>query len=1087
MSNIEYFNPFPGLRSFEEEEEYLFFGREKQIDELIHKLSKTRFLAVVGASGSGKSSLVKSGLLPSLHSGFLATAGSGWRICTLKPGNDPIGNLSVALSSTEIIGEDEDNHKTPSIIESILRRSDQGIGEAIKQLSDSHTQNILIVVDQFEELFRFSKYEKSESKGTRDSVVFINLLMAVSKFSDKPIYVVFTMRSDFLGDCTEFRGLPEAINEGQYLIPRMTREERKAAITGPIAVGGAEISQPLLTRLLNDVGDNPDQLPILQHALMRTWDYWYNINKPDEPVGLEHYEAIGTMSKALSMHAEEAYNEIGDDNGKEICEKLFKSLTEKRDDGRGIRHPGIIKDICELAETDIKELTRIIDIFRMPGRSFLMPPAGTEITEETVIDISHESLMRVWDRLITWVQEEIESAELYTRLAQSAELYQEGKTGLWRDPELLMAINWQTNQNPNEVWAKRYDPSFDRAITFLEYSVAEKKRETKNAEKKRKAAIIRLRFFIFFVSLACAVAVVFAYKSIINEDLAKTQKENAEKAQKSSDSLSIIAQGERDLANLRREEASKAKERADSSAKIAKESAAYAKIQEQKAMSALTVAQRATLRANDSAESAKNERAIAKQKADEATKQAENARKAEKNADRLRLLAEAKNIAIKSVQIINDPSKDALSLQLAIFSYGINRFLNGNKPDQNQIIYDALKSQLTKSYKTIYQDRKDRKITPSKYDERAITFISNSEFITTGDDGDLKKWKISGNPNIISSQMPFVINEAQSRHFSNLAISPDNNLIIAKTIQGNLVAWFLSGKSSKPIQLFTQKGMCNFIYFIPSKDNNYSLLANFGNEVYIIKIDKNNLKTTEEKLISKLEFGKIKSSVIFTQNNIASVVMCNDKILQKLSIKNDKDGYKLLESEQLPLTINFKGSETITSLAVSTSGQFLAIGGSKGAINVFNLKSSKNIRRFEGNISSITSLCFSSKDSDSLLVSGSFYQSIHINKFSDTKVEGLILKESNAWIRSLALSPDNKFIVAIGRGGLIQIWPTSLEVLLGEIARLPKDKSPIDKPIDKDMLKDEIGNSLYKSLEELDSKNSGIDKLWDSFINKYIK
>ena len=182
MSSNEYYNPFPGLRSFEEEEEYLFFGREKQIDELIYKLSKTRLLAVIGASGSGKSSLVKSGLLPSLHSGYLVEAGSGWRICTFRPGSDPIGNLSVALCSEEILGVDTENQTSPEVIESILRRNDKGIGNVIQQLSTENTQNILIVVDQFEELFRFSKYEKTENKGTRDSVTFINLLIAKPSF-----------------------------------------------------------------------------------------------------------------------------------------------------------------------------------------------------------------------------------------------------------------------------------------------------------------------------------------------------------------------------------------------------------------------------------------------------------------------------------------------------------------------------------------------------------------------------------------------------------------------------------------------------------------------------------------------------------------------------------------------------------------------------------------------------------------------------------------------------------------------------------------------------------------------------------------
>ena len=197
-----------------------------------------------------------------------------------------------------------------SIIESTLRRSTLGLAEAVKQSNLSSHENLLVVIDQFEELFRFNRYEKRSRDGKRDSLHFISLLLNASQQRNVPIYVVFTMRSDFLGECTQFRGLPEAINEGQYLIPRMTREERKAAITGPVAVGGATITPRLVTRLLNDVGDNPDQLPILQHALMRTWDHWLEEGSHDEVIDLEHYEAIGTMKKSLSLHAEEAYESL---------------------------------------------------------------------------------------------------------------------------------------------------------------------------------------------------------------------------------------------------------------------------------------------------------------------------------------------------------------------------------------------------------------------------------------------------------------------------------------------------------------------------------------------------------------------------------------------------------------------------------------------------------------------------------------------------------------------------------------------------------------------------------------------------------
>ena len=102
----------------------------------------------------------------------------------------------------------------------------------------------------------------------------MKLLLEATSQQDVPIYVVITMRSDFIGDCMEYHGLPEAINASQYLVPRMTRDELRAAITGPVAVGGGEIAPRLVLRLLNDVGDDQDQLPVLQHALMRTWDYW---------------------------------------------------------------------------------------------------------------------------------------------------------------------------------------------------------------------------------------------------------------------------------------------------------------------------------------------------------------------------------------------------------------------------------------------------------------------------------------------------------------------------------------------------------------------------------------------------------------------------------------------------------------------------------------------------------------------------------------------------------------------------------------------------------------------------------------------
>ena len=155
----------------------------------------------------------------------------------------------------------------------------------------------------------------------------------------------------------------------------------------------------LLTRLVNDVGDNPDQLSILQHALNRTWARWQDEGDDKEPLDLRHYEAIGTMAHALDQHAEEAYARARRRRRQRICEKLFKALTDKATDPRGVRRPTSLRDLCALADATEAEVAEVIDVFRDPSRSFLMPPAGEALAGESVIDISHESLMRVWRRL----------------------------------------------------------------------------------------------------------------------------------------------------------------------------------------------------------------------------------------------------------------------------------------------------------------------------------------------------------------------------------------------------------------------------------------------------------------------------------------------------------------------------------------------------------------------------------------------------------------------------------------------------------------------------------------------------------------
>ncbi|HEX7312834.1 MAG TPA: tetratricopeptide repeat protein [Pyrinomonadaceae bacterium] len=493
-------NPFPGLRPFETDEYRLFFGREGQSDALLERLERSHFLAVVGTSGSGKSSLVRAGLLPALRGGMMAGAGAGWRVAVARPGHDPLGNLARALAEEGVLASAAvglGREEREAVIEATLRGGSLGLVDAARA-ARLGGEKLLVVIDQFEELFRFRAARAAAADD--EASAFVKLLLEAARQRDVPVYVVLTMRSDFLGDCAQFQGLPEAINDGQYLIPRMTRDERRFAIVGPVRVARARMTEPLVNRLLNDVGDNPDQLPILQHALMRTWDEW-RARRPEHEaahtagpkIDVCCYEAIGGMSHALSRHADEAYRELPDERSRSIAELLFRALTERGPDNREIRRPTRLKEICEIADATHKEVAAVVEVFRREGRTFLMPPEGVALEPDTVIDISHESLIRNWGRLREWVKDEADAARIYRRLAEAAAAYRAGESGLLDDVTLGWVNRWQERYSPNRAWGVRYHPDYDAATRFLEESREARGREREEREAQRRELLERER------------------------------------------------------------------------------------------------------------------------------------------------------------------------------------------------------------------------------------------------------------------------------------------------------------------------------------------------------------------------------------------------------------------------------------------------------------------------------------------------------------------------------------------------------------------------------------------------------------------
>jgi hypothetical protein len=390
---VELANPYPGLAPFEEQDSSRFFGRDGEIEEMLDRMASRRLVAVIGVSGCGKSSLVRAGVIPVLRLGAASEMPAHWRIYAIIPGNDPIRSLQEALEAPPewpSTSFDLADHARSRL------RSDE---------------SLLLIVDQFEELFRF-RDETLVRDGGNEASLFINLLLKAVEQREVPIYVLLTMRTDFLGKCAQFRGLPEALNDCYYMVPRMTRLQQQEAIEQPLHEQGESVHPALVQRLLNDSAEDPDHLPVLQHLLKRLWENW-RIRGAGGPIGTEDYDAIGGWANALNGDAETVLGQFSnDENG---IRRLFQWITERGTGDKPIRRPRPLAECVEVSGLERVRLKEVVLKFQERG---LLRPSNR--SDQSLVDLPHESVMWQWSRLKDWIAEEAEQASQLRFLLQSA-------------------------------------------------------------------------------------------------------------------------------------------------------------------------------------------------------------------------------------------------------------------------------------------------------------------------------------------------------------------------------------------------------------------------------------------------------------------------------------------------------------------------------------------------------------------------------------------------------------------------------------------------------------------------------------------
>jgi formylglycine-generating enzyme required for sulfatase activity len=517
--------PYVGLRPFDEDDALLFFGRDTHIRDLLRKFGQQRFTAVIGVSGSGKSSLVRAGLLPALHSGKLASAGHRWNVYLFKPGNGPLANLAKEMVRDERwVGASDDT--AAHYLTHTLATSPLTLVELYRQAQARfENEAVLLVVDQFEEIFRYRRGEQTEGQGPRDqrhideAEAFVKLLLRSATEPDVPIYVLITMRTDFLGQCSVFYGLPEAINSGIYLTPRLDRDQLSSVIASPLALVGGSIDGALVAHLINTLGDQ-DELPVLEHALLRMWqharaqghtqldesDFQAMCPLPTEPdwakqevnpTALAEVSKSPRLNYALDNHASEIFNGLTPLQQR-IARRLFLALSERRE-GQDVRRPQRLSELLEqIGKENRDDILAVIDAYRAEGVGFLMPPARETLSDDKFIDVSHESLIRQWRHIRQWLsEEETDVAELREWQQRAARNLTAG--GGWLDEnDAQRARRWRARieeRGHPESWLKRYltaNPiGADAVFGYIDES-AQRSDDAKRREQEHREAQERL-------------------------------------------------------------------------------------------------------------------------------------------------------------------------------------------------------------------------------------------------------------------------------------------------------------------------------------------------------------------------------------------------------------------------------------------------------------------------------------------------------------------------------------------------------------------------------------------------------------------
>lgn len=474
--------PYMGLQAFNEASAEYFYGREALVQKLLNRINHQPSMAVVGASGSGKSSAVQAGLIAQLRQGKQIPGSDRWWLGCFRPGNQPVRALAKLLSNSS---NRKSQAKEQLQIEGLLY---QGVEGFVQWLRTRTEPMVMLVIDQFEELFTLAAESEREQ--------FIELILGAVKYAGDRFKLVLTIRADFVASCLEIAGLTQILQQHSVLVPPyLTEADYRSAVVKPAERVGLTVESGLVEVLLQDLDRSAGDLPLLQFVLQQLWE-----RRQNGKLTLKAYRELEGIKGALERQAQAVYDRL--DSKSQACARwIFLNLTQlgegTEDTRRRIaksdlvvaKYPETLIDRTLRTLTDAKLLVVDLDNGNTmaQSRSAADPAADDELfleamRQEVTVEVVHEILIRHWSSLRWWLEENRSRLRSQRQIEQAAVLWLQKDR---QDDFLLRGIRLAEAE---EIFIKYTDELSDTAKEYVASCIDARLAEQKAIKQRLRKA-----------------------------------------------------------------------------------------------------------------------------------------------------------------------------------------------------------------------------------------------------------------------------------------------------------------------------------------------------------------------------------------------------------------------------------------------------------------------------------------------------------------------------------------------------------------------------------------------------------------------